>query len=57
MKYLFSKGSPLSAAQKAKMEGELHDNPAMGHMQKGFHKTDMVSHLATMKKQGRLKRK
>jgi hypothetical protein len=35
VKFLFSKGSPLTAEQKAKMEGELHANPAMGHKKKG----------------------
>lgn len=35
VKYLLSKGSPLSGAQQTKMKGELHANPAMGHMHKG----------------------
>ena len=35
VKYLLSKGSPLSGAQKTKMVGELHENPAMGHAKKG----------------------
>lgn len=35
VKYLESSGSPLSAAQKDKMNAELHANPAMGHMKKG----------------------
>ena len=34
-RYLLSSGSPLSAKQKTKMKGELHQNPAMGHMRKG----------------------
>ena len=36
VKYLLSdKVSPLSSKQKAKMERELHANPAMGHKKKG----------------------
>lgn len=35
VKYLLSKGSPLSGSQKTKMVGELHENPAMGHAKKG----------------------
>jgi hypothetical protein len=35
VKYLLSSGSPLSGAQKEKMKGELHENPAMGHEKKG----------------------
>jgi hypothetical protein len=38
VKYLLSKGSPLKPAQQTKMKGELHSNPAMGHMKKGFGK-------------------
>lgn len=38
VKYLFSSGSPLSSAQKAKMHGELHRNPALGHAKKGMRK-------------------
>jgi hypothetical protein len=36
VKYLLSNGSPLSGQQKTKMTGELHANPSMGHMKKGF---------------------
>lgn len=43
VKYLLSKGSPLSGGQKSKMQGELHSNPAMGHMKKGFHKEGHTS--------------
>lgn len=39
----FSSGSPLSGKQKTKMKGELHSNPAMGHMKKGFHKMKLSS--------------
>lgn len=39
VKYLFSSGSPLSSEQKDKMHEELHANPAMGHMRKGFKKS------------------
>lgn len=35
VKYLLSKGSPLSSQQQDKMHQELHANPAMGHMKKG----------------------
>lgn len=35
VKLLLSKYSPLTAAQKTKMKGELHANPAMGHAKKG----------------------
>jgi hypothetical protein len=32
---LLSKYSPLKPEQQAKMREELHQNPAMGHAQKG----------------------
>ena len=35
VKFLLSKGSPLSGAQKQKMKDELHANPRMGHAKKG----------------------
>jgi len=35
VKYLLSNGSPLSGTQKTKMKGELHADPAMGHVKKG----------------------
>jgi hypothetical protein len=35
VKYLLSKGSPLKPAQRDKMLGELHANPAMGHVKRG----------------------
>lgn len=35
VRYLESSGSPLTAEQKAKMNSELHDNPALGHQKKG----------------------
>lgn len=38
VKYLLSKGSPLSGSQKTKMKGELHEDPSMGHRKKGYHK-------------------
>lgn len=37
VKYLLSKGSPLTAEQKSKMKGELHANPQMGHKKKKHH--------------------
>lgn len=36
VKFLLSKGSPLSGAQRTKMKGELHANPSMGHKSKGY---------------------
>jgi hypothetical protein len=38
VRYLLSSGSPLNPAQKTKMKGELHRNPSIGHMRKGFSK-------------------
>jgi hypothetical protein len=35
VRYLLSKYSPLSNAQKQKMQQELHENPALGHAKKG----------------------
>lgn len=35
VKFLFSKGSPLSPEQKNKMKAELHANPSLGHKKKG----------------------
>lgn len=35
VKYLLSKGSPLTAEQQNKMKSELHSDPAMGHATKG----------------------
>lgn len=35
VKYLESSGSPLTVAQKAKMNRELHADPSMGHKKKG----------------------
>jgi len=35
VRYLESSGSPLTAAQKSKMNSELHENPALGHQKKG----------------------
>jgi hypothetical protein len=35
VKYLLSSGSPLSSKQKAKMKGELHTDPKLGHARKG----------------------
>jgi len=38
VKYLLSEGSPLKASQKSKMKSELHEDPSMGHKQKGYEK-------------------
>lgn len=45
VRYLLSKGSPLTDQQQTKMKGELHANPAMGHMKKG----SQLKSLSTMK--------
>lgn len=44
-RYLLSSGSPLSKGQKRKMIGELHQNPALGHARKGFHKKATLGSL------------
>ena len=41
---LLSSGSPLTSKQKAKMKSELHANPEIGHMRKGYQKADVESH-------------
>jgi len=38
VKFLLSKGSPLDPEEKTKMQTELHADPAMGHMKKGYKK-------------------
>jgi hypothetical protein len=35
VRYLLSKYSPLSAAQKQTMKQELHADPSLGHAKKG----------------------
>lgn len=35
VKFLLSKGSPLTSEQREKMLTELHANPKMGHARKG----------------------
>lgn len=35
VRYLESSGSPLTAAQKSKMNSELHQDPSLAHHQKG----------------------
>ncbi len=52
VRYLESSGSPLTAAQKGKMNKELHENPSLGHHQKGsaamkkapFRRTEIEHH-------------
>lgn len=34
VKYLLSKGSPLSESKKESMKAELHRDPSKGHMRK-----------------------
>ncbi len=50
VRYLLSKVSPLSGGQRAKMKGELHANPAMGHMRKGFHKSKDSVPLSSLRR-------
>jgi hypothetical protein len=35
VKFLLSSGSPVSAAEKEKIKGELHADPSLGHARKG----------------------
>jgi len=35
VRYLLSDASPLTPAQKKKMQAELHENPQLGHKKKG----------------------
>lgn len=35
VRFLLSRGSPLTGGQRSKMVGELHSNPALGHKRKG----------------------
>jgi hypothetical protein len=55
VRYLESSGSPLTSAQKAKMNAELHSDPSLGHKKKGsaamakeskapFHATHITHH-------------
>jgi hypothetical protein len=52
VRFLESSGSPLTVAQKAKMNQELHSDPSMGHKKKGseamkkapFHMTHITHH-------------
>ncbi len=51
VRYLESSGSPLTTAQKSKMNAELHADPSMGHhkkgsnaMKHGFHETRITHH-------------
>jgi len=54
VKYLLSKGSPLTGSEKEKMKGELHENPSMGHMKKGYSKgKDVESHSYDWKRRRR----
>lgn len=52
VKYLLSGGSPLTGGQKSKMVGELHANPKMGHMRKGYSKGSGQK-MVKLKKLGR----
>src|SRR5271154_4281978 len=53
VRYLESNDSPLTASQKSKMNSELHNDPAMGHMKKGFHKKEHMSKVDSYKKSKR----
>jgi len=46
VRFLESSGSPLTSAQKAKMNAELHADPAMGHAKKGSSELERDSHMA-----------
>jgi hypothetical protein len=35
VRLFMSKGSPLSAAEREKVKGELHSDPSMGHKKPG----------------------
>lgn len=52
-RYLLSSGSPLTSGQKQKMLGELHDDPALGHAHKGFHKPMTLRSLKSAKSRRR----
>jgi hypothetical protein len=54
VKYLLSNGSPLSSGQKQKMVGELHANPAMGHMKKGSKALSSAAASRVRKKASRM---
>lgn len=41
VRFLLSRGSPLTAAGKAKMEKELHANPALGRARKAVRLRDL----------------
>ena len=51
VRFLESSGSPLTATQKAKMNRELHENPALGHNQKGSEamKKSPAGHMREMR--------
>jgi hypothetical protein len=45
VRYLLSKGSPLTGGEKAKMKRELHDDPSLGHKSKGYSKNRIIEKL------------
>jgi len=51
VKKLLSSGSPLTSKEKAKMKRELHANPQMGHMKKGYKKHE--AHRGLRRKKGK----
>lgn len=44
VRFLESSGSPLSSAQKDKMNRELHEDPALGHAKKGSSEMKKAGH-------------
>jgi hypothetical protein len=53
VKYLLSKGSPLTDKQQTKMKGELHSDPAMGHFHKGDSRNEEAAQNAHAYSEGR----
>jgi hypothetical protein len=57
VKYLLSSGSPLKASQKEKMKHELHEDPSMGHMHKGYERNKAAEDNAHSYAEGRRSQK
>ena len=49
VRFLESSGSPLTAAQKDKMNSELHQNPALGHAKKGSKEMEKGNKMSDMR--------
>jgi hypothetical protein len=50
VKYLLSKGSPLTDSEKNKMKGELHNDPKLGHAKKKHHSANDGSFIDVRRK-------